>query len=67
MIYRFTFQSGLLLCGNEPQGLSACRVSSRGRIPKVLEADNDLSVEVAKKFYRIVLAESEIVGHESIA
>ena len=36
-------------------------------IASLWEADDDLSVEVAKKFYRIVFAESEIVGHERIA
>lgn len=36
-------------------------------VASLWEADDDLSVEVAKKFYRIVFAESEIVGHERIA
>ena len=36
-------------------------------IASLWEADDILSVEIAKKFYRIVFAESEIVGHERIA
>ena len=36
-------------------------------IASLWEANDDLSVEIAKKFYRIVFAESEIVGHERIA
>ena len=36
-------------------------------IASLWEADDDLFVEVVKKFYRIVFAESEIVGDERIA
>jgi len=36
-------------------------------IASLWEADDALSVAVAKKFYRIVFAESEIVGHDKIA
>ncbi|MCJ1279675.1 hypothetical protein MMC21_007499 [Puttea exsequens] len=36
-------------------------------IASLWEADDDLSVAVAGKFYRILFAESEISGHEKIA
>ena len=111
------FQSGLLLCGNEPEKgfnentrnsmltvetissinmqnsllafLSACCTAENASsvlmdegihlaggfqlagyphvIASLWEADDSLSVAVAEKFYRIVFAESEIVGHDKIA
>lgn len=36
-------------------------------IASLWEADDDLSVAVAEKFYRILFTESNIVGHERIA
>ena len=111
------FQSGLLLCGDEPEKgfdeniqnsiltvetvssintersqlafLSACCTAENASVvlmdegihlaggfqlagyPHVIaslwEADDDLSVAVAEKFYQILFAESNIVGHEKIA
>ncbi|KAL2055299.1 hypothetical protein ABVK25_004637 [Lepraria finkii] len=111
------FQSGLLLCGNEPEKgfnkntrnsmltvetissintqhsllafLSACCTAENASsvlmdegihlagglqlagyphvIASLWEANDALSVAVAEKFYRIVFAESEIVGHDKIA
>ena len=111
------FQSGLLLCGNEPEKgfdknirdsiltvetissintkrsqlafLSACCTAENAStmlmdesihlasgfqlagyphvIASLWEADDNLSVAVAEKFYQILFAESNIVGHEKIA
>ena len=111
------FQSGLLLCGDEPEKsfdentrnsiltvetissinieraqlafLSACCTAENASsvlmdegihlasgfqlagyphvIASLWEADDNLSVAVAKRFYQILFAESNIVGHERIA
>ena len=36
-------------------------------IASLWEADDALSVAIAERFYRIIFAESEIVGHDKVA